>query len=259
MIGFLLKKNLYDLWDNLSRIVLLNLGFYFSAAVPLFLAAALASVPALAWAAALLGLLWCCVYLAAAARCVKRLSNYGTFGFADFFHNIKPALPAGLTLGGLAFAGLLVAGVAIPFYASRDAGAGVFIAAALFWTLTGALLTLQFYPASSVRLDAKPLAAVKRCLFFFLDNTPLCVFSLFFCLLTLPLSALLGFLAPGPAGILLFHDEALRLRLLKYDWLEAQGGTAAKGKKIPWDALLIDEREKTGTRTLRSFMFPWKE
>jgi len=49
----------------------------------------------------------------------------------------------------------------------------------------------------------------------------------------------------------------VRLRLLKYDWLEAHPD--ANRKKIPWDELLIEEREKTGTRTLKNLIFPWKD
>jgi hypothetical protein len=73
----------------------------------------------------------------------------------------------------------------------------------------------------------------------------------------LAVSLFLALLFPGPAGILLFLDEAMRLRLLKYDWLEANPD--ANRRKIPWDALLIEEREKTGTRSLKSFIFPWKD
>jgi hypothetical protein len=75
-------------------------------------------------------------------------------------------------------------------------------------------------------------------------------------LILIIISALTAFLIPGPAGILLYLDEALRLRLLKYDWIESHPG---EGRRIPWDALLIDEREKTGTRSFRNFIFPWKD
>jgi hypothetical protein len=54
---------------------------------------------------------------------------------------------------------------------------------------------------------------------------------------------------------LLFLDEALRIRLLKYDWLEENPGR----RKIPWDILLEDEREKTGSRTIKGLIFPWKD
>jgi hypothetical protein len=62
---------------------------------------------------------------------------------------------------------------------------------------------------------------------------------------------------PGPGGLLLFLDEALRLRIFKYDWLEANPD--ANRRKIPWEALLIEEREKTGNRTLKGLIFPWKD
>jgi hypothetical protein len=67
----------------------------------------------------------------------------------------------------------------------------------------------------------------------------------------------LAFLFPGPAGILLYLDEAMRLRIFKYDWLEANPGE--NRRKIPWDTLLIDDRERTGTRSLKNFIFPWKD
>jgi hypothetical protein len=76
-------------------------------------------------------------------------------------------------------------------------------------------------------------------------------------LVVLVLSLITFMMFPGPAGLLLYLDESLRLRLLKYDWLEANPG--ANRRKIPWDASLIDEREKTGTRTFRNFIFPWKD
>jgi hypothetical protein len=62
-------------------------------------------------------------------------------------------------------------------------------------------------------------------------------------------------LLPGPGGLLLFLDEALRIRLLKYDWLEANPGR----KKIPWNTLLEDDREKTGSRSIKGLIFPWKD
>ena len=45
--------------------------------------------------------------------------------------------------------------------------------------------------------------------------------------------------------------------MYKYDWLEAN--PEANRKKIPWDALLMDDKERVGKRTLRGMIFPWKE
>jgi hypothetical protein len=99
--------------------------------------------------------------------------------------------------------------------------------------------------------------ALKKTFLICFDNPLFCIFSLLHNTLLLALSALLAFLLPGPAGILLYLDEALRLRLLKYDWLEANP-RPPRGK-IPWDLLLTDEREKTGSRSLRNLIFPWKD
>ena len=69
------------------------------------------------------------------------------------------------------------------------------------------------------------------------------VFLLFCNTTALIISVPLIFLLPGPAGILLFLDEALRLCLIKYEWLQAN--PEADPRKIPWDRLLAEEREKT--------------
>ena len=257
MIGFLIKKNFFDLWDNLFKVALINIGFIASLAFPVFIPSLLASVPVLGMGALLVGILWCFVYLSAAALSLRALSDYGNFGFADFFANLKIVWPVGLILGGIVFIGVLLCTVVLPFYLSMNSMFGLLLAAVIFWTLVVAVLALQFFFAVRSRLDTKVIKIIKKCFILFFDNPLFCIFMLIHNLVVLALSTLLAFLFPGPAGILLFLDEGLRLRLLKYDWLEAN--PEADRRKIPWDALLIDEREKTGTRSLKSFIFPWKD
>ena len=256
MLGFLIRKTFYDLWDNMFRIVLVNLGFIAVFSIPVFLPV-LFSSPALALAIRAIGVLCCSVYLSAAALCVKSLSDYGSFGFGDFFRNIKEAWPAGLVVGFLAFILLSLMLIALPFYMSIDSPVGLLLAAFVFWTLVLGLLSFQFFFAVRARLDTKLFKVLKKCMIIFFDNAGMAVFSLLHNIAVLLFSALLAFLFPGPGGILLFLDEALRLRLLKYEWIEANPG--ADRRKIPWDAILIEEREKTGTRTLKNFIFPWKD
>jgi hypothetical protein len=64
-------------------------------------------------------------------------------------------------------------------------------------------------------------------------------------------------LLPGISSILLFWNTAFKLRLYKYDWLEQNPGS--NKKSIPWDALLVEDRERVGKRTLKGMIFPWKE
>jgi uncharacterized membrane protein YesL len=257
MIGFLIKKTFFDLWDNLFRIALVNLGFILSAAVPILVPTLFTAVPILAIAVIVLGVLWCFVYLAAAAVAIRSISDYGTFGFLDFFQAIKDAWPAGLAFGGVAVLVGLLAYTALPFYLGMQSMIGVFAAALVFWTVVIVVLAFQYFLPVRARLDRDLRKVVKKCFILFFDNPGLTIFALLHNAALLVLSFFLAFLAPGPAGILLFLDEALRLRLLKYDWLDANPNT--NRRKIPWDEILIEEREKTGSRSLKNFIFPWKD
>jgi len=257
MIGFLIKKTFFDFWDNLFRIALVNLGFVLSAAIPILLPTVLADIPLLALASVVLGIFWCVLYLVATALSVKNLSDYSSFGFSEFFANLKAGLPTALLLSVAAGFWLLLAYVALPFYAKLGTMVGLFAASLVFWTLVIILMAFQYILPIRARLDRKAGKILKKSFILFFDNPLFSVFLFIHNLVILALSFLLAFLAPGPAGILLFLDEALRLRLLKYDWLEAHPD--ADRRHIPWEELLAEDREKTGTRSLRSFIFPWKD
>jgi hypothetical protein len=272
MIGFLVKKTFFDLWDNVLRIALLNMGFLASVAIPVFLPS-LVSIQPLSWAVFSLGVLWCFVYLSTAALSLKAVSDYGSFGFSDFFRNLKAALPAGLFLGAVALLFLAMASFVIPFYLEMNSLFGLFLASVIFWAMALGAVALQFFFSIRARLDTKLSKVFRKCFIIFFDNAGFSIFSLLYNAVMLAVSGLLAFLFPGPAGILLYLDEALRLRLLKYDWLEvdSKGGPSSKGgenpeaepgkkrRTIPWDVILIEEREKTGSRTLKNFIFPWKD
>ena len=257
MIGFLIKKTFFDLWDNLFRIALVNLGFIACMAFLVYLPGLFEGIPALSIGLLFLGILGSGVYLAAAAESVKALSDYGSFGFADFFNNLKKVWPIGLVWGGIVLVFTYLITFVLPAYVSLNSLLGLILGVVVFWVVVIGILSLQFFFSIRARLDTKIGKILKKSFIFFFDNTGFCIFSMIHNLIALVLSVFLVFLFPGPAGILLFLDEGLRLRLLKYDWLETN--PQGDRKKIPWDALLIEEREKTGTRSLKSFIFPWKD
>jgi uncharacterized membrane protein YesL len=260
MIGFLIKKAFFDFWDNMLRMILVNLGFIASLTIPVFLPG-LIPIPILSLLVFAAGLLWCFVYLAAAALSVKAVSDYGVFGFSDFLANLKKGWKTGLALGIAGFLLYVIATNAIPFYLRLNSLFGLFLAAVIFWTMAAAIFSLQFFFAIRARLDTKLVKVFKKSFIIFFDNPGFAIYSLLHTVVILIISAALALLLPGPAGVLLFLDEALRLRLLKYDWLDANPDETGskKRRKIPWDEILIDEREKTGTRSFRSFIFPWKD
>jgi len=260
MIGFLIKKTLYDLWDNMLWVVVLNLGFLAATAIPVFLpllAASFVHSTALEMALSAFGILVCSVYLAASAFSIRSISDCGSFGFGDFFKSFKIAWPAGLVMGFFVFLLYVVATVIFPFYLSIESSFGLIFAAIVFWATIFGLISFQFYFTVYFRLGSKIIKSIKKCLIISLDNSGFSFFLFLHNIVVLIISVVFVFLFPGPVGVLLYLDEALRLRLLKYDWLDANPG--ANRRKIPWDAILIEEREKTGTRSLRNFIFPWKD
>jgi hypothetical protein len=260
MIGFLIKKTLYDLWDNMFRVVLLNLGFFLCTAVlsvPIWFPKVFNPTGPLVIVFFVLGTLICSIYLATAALTIKSISDYGNFTFQDFFGNIKKAWPAGVAVFVFLFIIYIMFAVVIPFYASMASLFGLIIVALLIWVIVFAFLSFQFYFSVYSRLGMSIIKSFKKCMLISFDNTGMAIFLLIHNILALAVSVIFVFMFPGPVGVLLYLDEALRLRLLKYDYLEAH--PEADRKKIPWDALLIDEREKTGNRSLRNFIFPWKD
>ncbi|MCL1959155.1 MAG: hypothetical protein FWF68_06105 [Spirochaetes bacterium] len=260
MIGFVLRKTLYDLWDNMFKIVILNLGFIAVVSIPTFLpvlAAKYFNSTALEMALSAFGILLCSIYLASSAITIRAISDYGSFSFGDFFRNFKTAWPAGLVMGFFVFLLFLVVTIILPFYLSMESPVGIVFAAIIFWVTVFALLSFQFYFTVYARLGSNIKKSFRKCMIISLDNSGFALFFIIHDLIVLILSVVFVFMFPGPIGILLYLDEALRLRILKYDWLEANPD--ANRRKIPWDALLIEERDKTGTRSLRNFIFPWKD
>jgi hypothetical protein len=263
MIRFLLRKFFYDLWDNLFTIILLNLGFLCLVVLALTVPSFLAFYPPLSVAAFVVLVAAAFVYVCAAALSLKAASDYRSFGAADFFGALKPACLSGLVLGGLFLAGFFLIRFTVLFYLARGGFAGVMFAAFCFWTALVLAAAFQFLPAVFSRLEKRPLKAVKKCLIIFFDNIPFSFFSLFFAaVLSAPVILF-------PAFPLLYLDEALRLRLLKYDWLEAQAPdekaagkpvleNGKKSRKIPWREILAEDMEKTGKRTWKDFVFPWR-
>jgi len=261
MIGFLLKKTLYDMWDNMFKIVALNLGFIACSAIPIFLPLLVSKFydsTLLNLILVAFGILICSVYLSAVSYSIKIIPDHGTYNFSEFVTGLKKAFPAGLVMGGFIFLFFIIITIVLPFYISMDPPlAGLALSAIIFWTMIFAILSIQYFFAVYARLGTHLIKALKKCMLISLDNTGLSVFLIIHNILALLLSVVFAFMFPGPAGVLLYIDEALRLRLLKYDYLEANPN--ANRRKIPWDALLIEEREKTGNRTFKNFIFPWKD
>jgi hypothetical protein len=257
MIGFLLRKTFFDLWDNMFKIAAHNAILLISSAA-LFGFSFIPTALALRLAGVLLGVLWSALYLNAGAAAAAKISNYESFTFLSIFGKFRAAfLPALLSTVLFCVMAAIFFSL-IPFYLLLENAAGMFLAALSFWA--GFLLPVffLFLPAGNTRLTKKPHILLKSCLLLFLDNPLFCIAVFFLAVVLFTLSVFTAFLFPGPIGIALFLDEALRLRLLKYEWLEKTAGEGRGKRKIPWEAILADERQRLGDRSITSVIFPWK-
>ena len=97
-------------------------------------------------------------------------------------------------------------------------------------------------------------------IFTLFDNTNFSFFMFVYSLVIFVLSGILLFFVPGLSGILINYNNALRLRLYKYDWLEEHPEITGKQaqKMIPWKKLIAEDEEALGPRNIRNFLFPWK-
>lgn len=258
MIGFFAKKAFFDGWDHLFTLLLLNAGFMallgLGILVPPLLAPAGAWLP-LAFAAlcALSGAVW----FSACVFALRAVADFGQLSFKAVLAALREGLLPGLQFGALALGLCAALRVGIPFYLGRGGFAGALAAGLLLWVGVVLLLALQWYLPLKARLGGGFRKNLRKSLVLFFDNGLFSLLLFLYNVLSLALSFFLAFLVPGLAGVALALDDALRLRLYKYDWLEANPG--ARRKDAPWEELLAEDRELVGKRSLKGMIFPWKE
>ncbi len=259
MIAFCIKKAFFDLWDNLLVIALLNLGFIAIFALILSATNLLAAIDTflVAFLTPTLAIMGATLYLGGVSLATRDMANYETPEFREILRYFKQALPVSAVLGLIYVVQFFVTSVAFPFYVQIDNIFGLGAIVFLFWASIIWLLASQFYLPIYTRLDRSPKKILRKCFLVFFDNTGFAVVMAIGVALLSVVSLPLAMLIPGPAGVMMWLQSGFKLRLLKYDYLEAN--PQADRRSIPWDQLLFEDRDKVGTRTLRGMIFPWKE
>jgi uncharacterized membrane protein YesL len=257
MIGFFIKKAFFDGWDHLFSLILLNLGFIAALAIGFALPG---SIGLPAWAGVCLGVLALAagsVWWSASIFALKGVSDFGGFHAREIWSFVKQGLVPGLQMGVLLALGWFVVAVGLPFYLSLGGILGALAAGVIFWFAIIILLAMQYYIPLRARLGGGFKKNLRKSFVMFFDNPGFSIFLFFYTAVTLVISVFLAFLLPGFAGVALAQNVALRLRLVKYDWLETHPD--AKRREVPWEELLEEDKELVGKRTLRGMFFPWKE
>lgn len=257
MKGFFIKKAFFDGWDNLIGMVLMNVGYL----LLLFLGVysfALTEYGPLAFFPALVALLFViAVYSGAVSNVTYGWSSYRHDAWADFKSGFARYFRHSLLMFVLyVLTGALVTFI-IPFYMSAFGIVGTIISIILIWLVIFFVLTLPYYYALSSYLPGdRPLKTLKKCFIVVGDNMGFSVFFLLYNIVCLAITVFTMGLVPGIAGMNLASHDAVRLLMLKYDYLEEHPD--ADRRHLPWADILFDEEEKVGPRSFKSMIFPWK-
>ena len=258
MVGFLIKKAFFDLWDNMLRVALVNLGFVVILAIGFWAPFFLKFHPVTFFGSIFFILSGFHMYVGAASKFAHEIVDYKSPGFREFFSYFRDVWKAGLVLAVITTAQIVLIFVGFPFYMSMGGFLGTAALSIIFWASVAWQLASQYYFAIHIRLGDGIGKTLKKCFIVMLDNTLFTIFLGITTVLTFAVSAVTAFLIPGFAGIIILHQAAFKLRLYKYDYLEEHPELSNK-KNIPWDRLLEEDRERVGSRTLKGMIFPWKD
>lgn len=258
MIGFTVKKAFFDLWDNFLPAVLVNLGFIFVLVLPLTLPfeAAPTSIP-LAYLLLGLGVVVAFLYVGVASAFSLAVVTREPLKWSAIPGYFRRTWKISLPFGIATFAIWFLLGIAVPTYSAMETFLGSAAMALLLWSAILWFLSSQYILPAALQTQCGFGKALKKSFLLFFDNTGFTILLFFGSLVIAGTSVLTVFLFPGLAGLTVWHQTALKLRMLKYDYLEEHPETPRGA--IPWDALLQEEREILGKRTLKGTIFPWKE
>lgn len=274
MLGFFFKKNFYDGWDNVLFIFVPNLilDVFFLIGGGLFYLGTKVNGTAgiIIWGCTVLLVITAGSILSLAwAESAAKIADYESAEIKPFFTSLKTCIKDGILYGIVLFAVLLVSAAGIIFYFRPVSGAtlpfiGLMAGSVFFWIMLTIISALFWYPSLRAIMHNPFKKSIKKCFIILFDNIGSCVVLGIYNFFLLIISIVMVGFAPGLGGIGLSRVNFLRILLKKYDYLEIAEKEAAGKKpvfrnKIPWQELLKEDIEITGSRSLKSFFMPWKE
>ena len=261
MTGFFIRKAFYDGWDHVFQLVLLNTIILVVAVGGFFLAGLVSHILVLSVFIAVCAWLVEGIILVSISEMMANVANYKAFKLKDFFLSVKTSWLPGILLSFVTGFGILVFSVTIPYYLHLGNVFGVVLALLMFWFAVICILSMQWFLPIRSQLEKNFWKCLKKSFIIFFDNPGFSIFMLFYSIVLLALSSLLVLFIPGIAGLILAQNEAFRLRMYKYDWIEKHPELdyAVARKSIPWEELIAEDRETVGQRSFLSFIFPWHD
>ena len=258
MKGFFIKKAFFDGWDNLIGMVLFNIGYLAIAMAFFYGFVEMGSIsPMLSYLVLAVLLLLLSILMGGTAAVTKNYSDYSREAWAAFKEGVRRNIRHSLFFALLLILAVLNVILIIPFYLSYANAFGILISVILLWIELILLLCLPYYFPLMNHLPAdRPLKTAKKCFIIVGDNFGFTIFFFLYNIVCAAMSVFTMGIIPGITGMQLAAEDAIRLMMMKYDYLEENAD--ADRRHIPWDDLLYEEREKLGPRTIKNMIFPWK-
>ncbi|MDA3939667.1 MAG: hypothetical protein PF693_10190 [Spirochaetia bacterium] len=257
MILFFIKKVFFDAWDNLLTVVLFNIGFSIIIAGSSYIAFLFEPAGVGYFSTVILAVLIFNNYAAAVSGYMNELISNNRPEIKQFPEYIKKYWKSSAIISVISIFQIAAIIIGFPFYFSIGGLPGLIGLVTLFWISVLWWLAVQYFFPIATQLEPNIKKQFKKSFIILLDNTFFSIFLGIYTITVLGVSFFTALLIPGITVVLLAHQVALKLRLYKYDYLEAN--TEVNRKNIPWAELLYDEKEKIGTRTIKGMIFPWKE
>lgn len=257
MIGFFIKKAFFDGWDNLIGLVLQNLIYIVLFGCFLATTYLIDVSLGLFYALIILIAFIVCIFVGGTSSVVYGYSNYEKETWEPFGRGIRRNIRHSLLFFFIVLVLFFIATFVIPFYISMQNTVGLILAVVLLWVFIALSMALVYYfPLMNLLPGDRPLKTLKKCFIILGDNIGFSVFFLIYNVIVVALSIGTMGLIPGVGGYMLASQDAMKLLMLKYDYLEEHPD--ANRRKLPWYDLLFDERDKVGPRSFKSMIFPWK-
>lgn len=260
MLLFTLKKWFFDMWDSVLKLLVLNALFITFIAFPL-------SMPGWMVAAGLPEWLAIAVFVAGVVLSVMMVSaivyvtslsvDYQSWGLSEFWYGARHLFVRTTLFAAMNVGVFLLLRNAVPFYMAWENTLGYAAVAIMFWLGVFWIMMSQLYLPLYCRMGDPFFKTWKKSLLVALDNPGFTFFLLIVLVGGTIVSEFTAYMFPGIFGLIILVQGAVRLRLKKYDYLEEN--PEAKRNKIPWRALLQDDRTKIGRRSVKGMFFPWKE
>lgn len=268
MIGFFLKKNFADGWDNFLMLLAYNVGLLLWGGAIGFCWFETSPIveqynSLLPWVTLMLGIGLFMIPVFAFGANAQKIADFNTPSVSLFFRSMKVIWPMALGFAALTTIVSFAAINAIPYYwTNKSLGiAGPIIAECIGLFLAVSVISMQYFiPLYFLQEQNGFKKSLIKSYIIFFDNPMFSIFLFLYNALLFGLSCVLLFIVPGFHGITISTMNATRLRLYKYDWLEANDGLndVTKRSNIPWDELLAEDKESLGPLKFTSFLFPWK-